>query len=266
MSCRRTLDLTAAARGSGSVHGRRPRRARRRHRVAGPAPGRACPPAHARARATRDPPAASARRRRRPPERGVPMSDGWSFETRQIHAGQAPDPPPAPAPCRSTRPRRTSSSDTEHAANLFGLEEFGNIYTRIMNPTQDVVEQRLASLEGGVGALLVRQRPGRRDARASSTSPRPATTSSSSPQPVRRHVQPVPLHAAEARHRGHLRRRPGRPRRRGAAAVRPNTKAFFGETIANPKQRRPRHRGRRRRRPRDRRPADRRQHASPRRT
>jgi len=75
------------------------------------------------------------------------------FTTRQLHAGQQPDP--------TTRSRavpiyQTTSyvfKDTEHAARLFALQEFGNIYTRIMNPTSDVFEQRVASLEGGVGAL-----------------------------------------------------------------------------------------------------------------
>ena len=83
------------------------------------------------------------------------MNDGWSFETRQIHAGQSADPATG---ARALPIYQTTSyvfNDTEHAANLFGLKEFGNIYTRLMNPTTDVVEQRLASLEGGVGALLV---------------------------------------------------------------------------------------------------------------
>src|SRR3954453_5374176 len=86
------------------------------------------------------------------------MSDttpSWSFETRQLHAGQAPDPTTG---ARALPIYQTTSyvfKDTEHAANLFALKEFGNIYTRIMNPTQDAVEQRIASLEGGVGALLV---------------------------------------------------------------------------------------------------------------
>ena len=65
----------------------------------------------------------------------------------------SPTRPPAAARCRSIRPPATSSASTEHAANLFALEEFGNIYTRIMNPTTDVLEQRIADLEGGVGAL-----------------------------------------------------------------------------------------------------------------
>jgi len=82
------------------------------------------------------------------------MSDNtaaWSFETRQIHAGQTPDPTTG---ARALPIYQTTSyvfNDTEHAQNLFALKEFGNIYTRIMNPTQDAVERRIASLEGGVG-------------------------------------------------------------------------------------------------------------------
>ncbi len=79
----------------------------------------------------------------------------WSFETRQIHAGASPDPTTG---ARATPVYQTTAyvlGDTQRAANLFGLAEFGNIYTRIMNPTTDVVEQRVASLEGGVAALAV---------------------------------------------------------------------------------------------------------------
>ena len=82
------------------------------------------------------------------------MTD-WGFETRQIHAGAVPDPTTG---SRAVPIYQTASyvfRDTEHAANLFGLSELGNIYTRIMNPTQDVFEQRMASLEGGVAALAV---------------------------------------------------------------------------------------------------------------
>ena len=83
------------------------------------------------------------------------MSSGWSFETRQIHAGQAPD---SQTNSRALPIYQTTSytfRDTKHAADLFALAEPGNIYTRIMNPTQAVVEERIASLEGGVGALLL---------------------------------------------------------------------------------------------------------------
>ncbi|MBJ7514371.1 MAG: bifunctional o-acetylhomoserine/o-acetylserine sulfhydrylase [Acidimicrobiia bacterium] len=80
------------------------------------------------------------------------MAD-WGFETRQIHAGTAPDPTTG---ARAVPIYQTTSyvfRDTDHAAALFGLGELGNIYTRIMNPTQDAFEQRVAALEGGVGAL-----------------------------------------------------------------------------------------------------------------
>lgn len=79
----------------------------------------------------------------------------WSFETKQVHAGATPDPT---TNARATPIYQTTSyvfRDTDHAANLFGLAEFGNIYTRIMNPTQDVLEQRVAALEGGAAALAV---------------------------------------------------------------------------------------------------------------
>jgi O-acetylhomoserine (thiol)-lyase len=82
-------------------------------------------------------------------------SPNWSFETKQIHAGQSAD---TATGARALPIYQTTSyvfTSTDHAANLFGLKEFGNIYTRLMNPTTDVVEQRLAALEGGVGALLV---------------------------------------------------------------------------------------------------------------
>jgi O-acetylhomoserine/O-acetylserine sulfhydrylase-like pyridoxal-dependent enzyme len=58
-----------------------------------------------------------------------------------------------PVRCRSTRPPPTPSTDSEHGANLFALKQFGNIYSRIMNPTVDVFEQRIAALEGGVAAV-----------------------------------------------------------------------------------------------------------------
>jgi len=77
------------------------------------------------------------------------------FETLQLHAGQQPDPITG---SRAVPIYQTSSyvfRDSAHAANLFGLREFGNIYTRIMNPTTDVFEQRIAALEGGVAALAV---------------------------------------------------------------------------------------------------------------
>lgn len=162
------------------------------------------------------------------------MSDkNWSFETLQIHAGQTPDPTTGARALPLYQTTAYQFKDTQHAANLFGLAEFGNIYTRIMNPTQDVVEQRLAALEGGVAALLV----------ASGSA---ATTYSV-------------LNVAEAG--DHIVSGPGLyggtynlfhytlPKfgievtfvedpddlDSWRKAVRPNTKAFFGETIANPR-------------------------------
>jgi len=79
----------------------------------------------------------------------------YRFETLQLHAGQQVDPT---TKSRAVPIYQTTSygfDNTEHAARLFGLKEFGNIYTRIMNPTTDVLEQRIAALEGGVAALAV---------------------------------------------------------------------------------------------------------------
>ena len=77
------------------------------------------------------------------------------FSTLSIHAGAKPDPTTG---ARATPIYQTTSfvfDDVDHAASLFGLQAFGNIYTRIGNPTNDVLEQRVAALEGGVAALAV---------------------------------------------------------------------------------------------------------------
>jgi O-acetylhomoserine (thiol)-lyase len=101
-----------------------------------------------------------------PHEAGVPEQNGhvseqtgydhqFGFNTRSLHAGQRPDPVTG---SRAVPIYQTTSyvfEDTEHAANLFNLQRFGNIYSRIMNPTNAVFEERIASLEGGVGALAV---------------------------------------------------------------------------------------------------------------
>ncbi|WP_328792527.1 MULTISPECIES: bifunctional o-acetylhomoserine/o-acetylserine sulfhydrylase [unclassified Streptomyces] len=79
----------------------------------------------------------------------------WSFETKQLHAGTAPDPATG---ARAVPIYQTTSfvfRDTQHAADLFSLAEPGNIYTRIHNPTQDALEQRVAALEGGVAAVAL---------------------------------------------------------------------------------------------------------------
>src|SRR5690606_14565352 len=82
-------------------------------------------------------------------------STNWSFETLQIHAGATPDPATG---ARATPIYQTTSyvfKNTEHAANLFNLSETGYIYTRINNPTQEVLESRIAALEGGVAAVAL---------------------------------------------------------------------------------------------------------------
>ncbi|MCB1159806.1 MAG: aminotransferase class V-fold PLP-dependent enzyme, partial [Leptospiraceae bacterium] len=81
------------------------------------------------------------------------MSKQYKPETLALHGGQKPDPTTT---ARAVPIYQTTSyvfHDTEHAARLFGLQEFGNIYTRLMNPTTDVLEQRVAALEGGVAAV-----------------------------------------------------------------------------------------------------------------
>ena len=90
------------------------------------------------------------------------MSNDWGFETRQIHAGQQADPETGARAAPIYQTTAYQFRDTDHAKNLFALAEVGNIYTRIMNPTQAVVEARVASLEGGTetaigipGALVV---------------------------------------------------------------------------------------------------------------
>ncbi len=165
------------------------------------------------------------------------MSDttpSWSFETRQLHAGQAPDPTTG---ARALPIYQTTSyvfKDTEHAANLFALKEFGNIYTRIMNPTQDAVEQRIASLEGGVGALLL------------SSGQAAETVAILNVAEAGDHVVASPrLYGGTYNLLKYTLKKLGiettfveDPDDLGSwrAAARPNTKVFFAETISNPKQ------------------------------
>lgn len=163
------------------------------------------------------------------------MSDTakWSFETLQIHAGQAPDPTTGARALPLYQTTAYQFRDTEHAANLFSLSELGNIYTRIMNPTQDAVEQRIAALEGGVAALLV----------ASGSA---ATTYSIlNVAEAGDHIVSSPSLYGGTYNLFHYTLpklgievsfvdNPEDPAS-WRAAVKPNTKAFFGETIANPK-------------------------------
>ena len=127
-------------------------------------------------------------------------------ETRALHAGQKADPA---TNARAVPIYATTSyvfDDAAHAARLFGLQEFGNIYTRIMNPTTDVFEQRVAALEGGVAALGVASGQAAETLTILNLA-RAGDNIVSIVQPLRRHLQPVHPYAAEDRHHDDLRRR-----------------------------------------------------------
>jgi len=79
----------------------------------------------------------------------------YHFDTLQVHGGQKPDPTTGSRAVPIYQTTSYNFRDADHAADLFALKEAGNIYTRIMNPTTDVLEQRIAALEGGIGALAV---------------------------------------------------------------------------------------------------------------
>jgi len=83
----------------------------------------------------------------------VKLPENLHFDSLALHAGQEPDPATGSRAVPIYQTTAYNFRDSEHAANLFALKEFGNIYTRIMNPTTDVLEKRIAALEGGVGAL-----------------------------------------------------------------------------------------------------------------
>ena len=182
------------------------------------------------------------------------------FETLALHAG--PGRPTRPPTSRAVPIYQTTSyvfDDADHAARLFGLQEFGNIYTRIMNPTTDVLEKRIAALEGGVGALAFASGQAARDAGHPQHRQR-RRRDRLHHQPLRRHLQPLPLHPAQAGDHGQLRR--AERRRRRARRSPPKTKAVYSETIGNPDLLTLDIAGRRRGRPRRRRAADPRQHAA----
>ena len=157
----------------------------------------------------------------------------YSFETQQIHAGQVADPTTGARALPLYQTTAYQFRDTKHAADLFGLAELGNIYTRIMNPTQDTVEQRIAALEGGVAALLL----------ASGSA---ATTFAVlNVAEAGDHIVSSPSLYGGTYNLFHYTLpkfgiqvtfvdNPDDPES-WRKAVKPNTKAFFGETIANPK-------------------------------
>ena len=160
------------------------------------------------------------------------MSD-YQFETLQIHAGAAPDPV---THARATPIYKTTSyvfDSTEHAASLFALAEFGNIYTRLMNPTTDVLEQRVAALEGGTAALAVASGSsaityavlniaGAGDHIISSSSIYGGTYNL-----FKYTLAKLGIEVTFIENQDDL--------AEWQAAIRPNTKLFFAETIGNPK-------------------------------
>ncbi|MBP1162908.1 O-acetylhomoserine (thiol)-lyase [Rhodococcus sp. PvR044] len=166
----------------------------------------------------------------------TPVTDptaAWSFETKQIHAGQTSD---ATTNARALPIYQTTSytfNNTDHAAALFGLAEPGNIYTRIMNPTQDAVEQRIAALEGGVAALLL------------ASGQAAETFAILNLAEAGDHIVSSPRLYGGTYNLFHY----TLPKlgitvsfvedpdnlEQWRAAIQPNTKAFFGETISNPK-------------------------------
>ncbi|CAM4433451.1 Methionine gamma-lyase [Mycobacterium basiliense] len=156
----------------------------------------------------------------------------WSFETKQVHAGQQPDPATNARALPIYQTTSYTFQNTAHAAALFGLEVPGNIYTRIGNPTTDVVEQRIAALEGGVAALFL------------SSGQAAETFAILNLAGAGDHIVSSPRLYGGTYNLFHY-----SLAKLGVevsfvddpddldswrAAVRPNTKAFFGETISNP--------------------------------
>jgi O-acetylhomoserine (thiol)-lyase len=159
--------------------------------------------------------------------------DARGFETRQIHAGAAPDPTTG---ARATPIYQTTSyafRDTDHAAALFSLAETGNIYTRIMNPTQQVFEDRMANLEGGVGALAVASGQAAETLTIlglTDTGGHVVSSSSLYGGTYNLFHYTLPKLGIEVTFIDEPDDLDA-----WAAAVRPNTRAFYGESIGNPK-------------------------------
>ncbi len=157
----------------------------------------------------------------------------WGFETAQIHAGATPDPTTnaVVTPIYNTTAYVFNSS--EHAKNLFGLAEFGNIYTRIMNPTQDVAEKRIAALEGGTAALLLSSGQAAETfailniAQAGDHIVASSTLYGGTYNLFKYTLPKLGITTTFVEDQDDL--------SAWAAAVQPNTKLFFAETIGNPK-------------------------------
>jgi O-acetylhomoserine (thiol)-lyase len=156
----------------------------------------------------------------------------WGFETSQIHSGAVPDPT---TNARAVPIYQTTAyvfNSSEHAKNLFGLAEFGNIYTRIMNPTQDVAEKRIAALEGGTAALLLASGQAAETfailniAQAGDHIVSSSTLYGGTYNLFKYTLPKLGIETTFVENQDDL--------AEWQAAVRPNTKAFFGETIGNP--------------------------------
>src|ERR1700678_4111814 len=160
------------------------------------------------------------------------MGEG-GFETRQIHAGTAPD---TATGARAIPIYQTTSyvfRDTAHAAALFGLQELGNIYTRIMNPTQAVFEERIAALEGGVAALAVASGQAAETMSLLNLAENGGHIVSSASlyggtyNLFHYSLPKLGIETTFVENPDDF--------EEWKAAIRPNTKAFFGETLGNPK-------------------------------
>ena len=154
-------------------------------------------------------------------------------ETIALHGGQIPDPTTGARAVPIFQTTSYQFKSTEHAANLFALKEFGNIYTRLMNPTTDVFEQRIAQLDGGVGALGGLERAGGDDAGAPRTSRGRATRSSrpttstaerTTSSTTRSRASACKVHFVKSNDLAAL-----------AKAITPKVKAVYAESIGNPK-------------------------------
>jgi len=152
--------------------------------------------------------------------------------TKSLHAGQKPDPTTGSRAVPIYQTTSYQFRDTEHAANLFGLKELGNIYTRIMNPTTDVLEQRVAALEGGSGAL------------AHSSGPAAITAAILNVAGAGDHIVSVSqlyggtynlFHYTLPKLGIQVSFVDGDDPENFRKALRPNTKAFYGEGLGNPR-------------------------------
>ena len=157
----------------------------------------------------------------------------WGFETIQIHAGATPDPTTNARAVPLYQTTAYTFNSSEHAAKLFGLAEFGNIYTRIMNPTQDVAEKRIAALEGGTAALLLASGQAAETiailniAEAGDHIVASSTIYGGTYNLFKYTLPKLGITTTFVEDQDDL--------AEWQAAVQPNTKAFFAETIGNPK-------------------------------